>query len=149
MKTLLLILHIGLIFNINAQYGFPEKTETIKPNYTGGYDIYQNKNGFPEKTETIKPNYTGGYDIYQNKNGFSEKTGTIKQNYTGGYDIYQNNQNFNSTSPYSNPSFVPNVQKFTPDYNFYENIRKQNQQNYDERTVTNNQIFTNNSSLTS
>jgi len=51
----------------------------------------------------------------------------------GAYASGNKKQNRNSTGTYGNPTYVPNIPSFKPDYSFYEKALDQNQQNYDQK----------------
>src|ERR1035437_8933631 len=50
----------------------------------------------------------------------------------------QNIQKSNSAAVYGQPQYIPKIERFKPDYSFYENALKQNQQNYEQKVAVDN-----------
>ena len=79
-----------------GDYGFEQKTGSFKNNPYGGVDKYEvGDYGFEQKTGSFKNNPYGGVDEYiLDKNGFEQRIKTYKKNPMGnGYDIYKIDSN--------------------------------------------------------
>ena len=76
------------------QYGFAQRTGSLRPGTDGRHSIYRkNQYGFEKKTGSLRPASSRKINVYEkNKYGFEEQVGSMRKNHSGGYDVYRKNK---------------------------------------------------------